>query len=277
MTIKGCDYAWSRPGLDLLWDNGYRFACRYLSYDRTGKNLSKAEADALRARGIAPVSNWEWDAHDALGGYQVGVRNATEANNQHLACGGPPDRPIYFSVDFDTRSANMATIRDYFWGINSVIGSSRTGVYGGYSTVDQLLAAGAVSWVWQTYAWSDGLWHPRAHIRQVRNGISLNGSDLDEDQAQMDDFGQWPTTTTPRPAPTWTEQLIMQLPTLARGATGLDVKRVQALTGAFGYTLAPDGVFGPLTDSAVRSFQGRHGLLVDGIVGQHTWTALLVG
>src|SRR3954452_5444000 len=53
------------------------------------------------------------------------------------------------------------------------------------------------------------------------------------------------------------------------GSTGPDVVRVQSALGQ-----APDGVFGPRTDAAVRVFQGRNGLLVDGIVGPHTWGTL---
>ena len=38
--------------------------------------------------------------------------------------------------------------------------------------------------------------------------------------------------------------------------------------------LAKDGQFGPLTENAVKDFQTKKGLSVDGIVGPHTWHAL---
>jgi peptidoglycan hydrolase-like protein with peptidoglycan-binding domain len=38
--------------------------------------------------------------------------------------------------------------------------------------------------------------------------------------------------------------------------------------------LSIDGIFGSLTDTAVREFQGVHGLVTDGIVGSATWSVL---
>ena len=40
--------------------------------------------------------------------------------------------------------------------------------------------------------------------------------------------------------------------------------------------LAPDGVFGPRTEAAVRAFQTDAGLDEDGIVGTATWSELVV-
>lgn len=55
-------------------------------------------------------------------------------------------------------------------------------------------------------------------------------------------------------------------PTLRRGSTGPAVEVIQRFLG-----LKPDGVFGPLTENAVRQYQKMRGLTVDGIVGGETW------
>src|SRR5205814_6785101 len=52
---------------------------------------------------------------------------------------------------------------------------------------------------------------------------------------------------------------------LRLGSQGPDVVRIQSALGQ-----APDGIFGPRTDAAVRIFQARNGLASDGIVGPHT-------
>lgn len=38
--------------------------------------------------------------------------------------------------------------------------------------------------------------------------------------------------------------------------------------------VATDGHYGPQTAEAVREFQSDYGLVVDGVVGPQTWTAL---
>jgi peptidoglycan hydrolase-like protein with peptidoglycan-binding domain len=64
-------------------------------------------------------------------------------------------------------------------------------------------------------------------------------------------------------------------PTLRRGAKGAAVRDLQARLGAMGFSPgAADGVFGAMTESAVRSFQLSRGLGNHGIVTPQTWDAL---
>jgi hypothetical protein len=191
MTIEGVDYSWGRPAPADLAAEGKRFAVRYLSYSDTGKNLTAAEADALIAEGVAVVSNWEWDHADALGGYPAGVEYAREAMRQHEECGGPPDAPIYFSVDFDMGYSDESIVADYFAGVASVLPFDRIGVYGGYDTIVSAVDQGWARWLWQTYAWSYGQWHPAAHIQQYENGVIVAGAEVDLNRATDGKYGQW--------------------------------------------------------------------------------------
>jgi peptidoglycan hydrolase-like protein with peptidoglycan-binding domain len=78
---------------------------------------------------------------------------------------------------------------------------------------------------------------------------------------------------------TWTALLTVgDTPTLRNGSTGAAVRRLQrALAAALNRTVGIDGIFGSLTDQAVRDYQSTRGLGVDGIVGNGTWTALQAG
>ncbi len=74
------------------------------------------------------------------------------------------------------------------------------------------------------------------------------------------------------------EPLVKQPPTVRRGARGWQVKRLQRLLqdrACWPEGAAIDGVFGPVTERAVRRFQRLAGLEPDGIVGPLTWHALL--
>jgi hypothetical protein len=64
-------------------------------------------------------------------------------------------------------------------------------------------------------------------------------------------------------------------PTLRRGSSGSAVQMLQSRLQALGFDPGPtDGIFGSMTDSAVRAFQRGRNLEVDGIVGPQTWAAL---
>ena len=39
-------------------------------------------------------------------------------------------------------------------------------------------------------------------------------------------------------------------------------------------SISVDGIYGPLTESAVKGFQSARGLYVDGVVGNRTWKEL---
>lgn len=92
--------------------------------------------------------------------------------------------------------------------------------------------------------------------------------------------GTWtPPTPTPQPAPqpptTLSEVNVAALPLIRTGSKGQAVKNAQGLLDAHGYGLILDGIFGAQTDAAVKSFQTTAHIGVDGIVGPHTWSALL--
>ena len=69
---------------------------------------------------------------------------------------------------------------------------------------------------------------------------------------------------------------ILPWPVVRRGARDHPVRTLQHLLRARGQSVTVDGDFGPATEAAVRAFQGSHGLGVDGIVGNQTWSALIV-
>ncbi|MFJ4199584.1 peptidoglycan-binding protein [Streptomyces sviceus] len=59
------------------------------------------------------------------------------------------------------------------------------------------------------------------------------------------------------------------------GATGADVAEAQCLLRRAGISPGGiDGMFGPLTLRAVKTFQERAGLTADGMLGPHSWKAL---
>ena len=83
----------------------------------------------------------------------------------------------------------------------------------------------------------------------------------------------------PVPAPVEQDVVIpIQVRMLRRGMKGADVKTLQAALITYGFSCGvagADGDFGNATAAALRKFQTKYGLGVDGIAGNATWSKLL--
>ena len=69
---------------------------------------------------------------------------------------------------------------------------------------------------------------------------------------------------------------IQPWPVSRKGDQGHPILTLQELLRAHGHQIAVDGVFGPVTEAAVRAVQSSRGLTADGIVGPQTWPAVIV-
>jgi hypothetical protein len=191
----GADWSKATPTAAMLAKHGITFACRYLldpARDR-GKRLTLAEAQRLTALGVDLVANFEYATQPVLT-YAQGQLDGRTAAAELAALGAPAGVPVYFSFDYDAPNSHFPGMFDYLRGAASVLGAGRVGAYGKYAVIEYLASRG-VTWLWQTYAWSGGLWSAHATIRQIRNGAFPGEFDGDLDQAMVPDFGQWNYST----------------------------------------------------------------------------------
>jgi hypothetical protein len=196
---------------------GYVGAVVYVSESRPGANfdfkpVNRDYADSLRAAALHVVSNFQYGKpgwptpSDYTRGYDGGVADAQAALRLHAAAGGPDSAPIFFSVDEDINLDTWKTIAlNWFRGINSVLGVSRTGIYGhsracGWAIADNVIGSSTTAgrrWAWQTRAWSDGEREPAAVLYQSAvftasdPAVLLGGVHVDADDILAADFGQW--------------------------------------------------------------------------------------
>ncbi|SON58826.1 Putative peptidoglycan hydrolase [Mycobacterium simulans] len=174
--------------------------------------VSRTYANALRALGLAIVSNYQYGKpggsapSDYTRGYDGGLADAKTAMRLHTAAGGPDTAPIFFSVDadIDLSTWNGVAVK-WFRGINSALGVNRTGIYGSSRVCAWAIKDGVIGssttaghrWAWQTKSWSDGEREPRAVLYQAavdsaaHPGPLVGGTRVDVDDILAADFGQW--------------------------------------------------------------------------------------
>lgn len=216
-NIRLIDFAERRIAPDQIKSAGYAGVVNYVSESRPGANfeakpLTREYADALRAAGLHIVSNFQYGKpngtapSDFTRGFDGGVADAHIALGIHAAAGGSSSAPIFFSVDDDITADTWNSLAvNWFRGINSVLGTERTGIYGhaqacAWSINDGVIGHSSTAghrWAWQTKAWSHGQREPAAVLYQAvvnspsEPGPLLGGIHVDVDDVLATDFGQW--------------------------------------------------------------------------------------
>jgi hypothetical protein len=216
-NVRLIDFAERRIAPAEIKSAGYAGVVNYVSESRPGANfeakpITRDYADALRAAGLHIVSNFQYGKpggtapSDFTRGFDGGVADARTALRLHSAAGGSNSAPIFFSVDDDINvDAWNGLAVNWFRGINSVLGTARTGIYGHFQAcqwatndgvIGQSTTAGHL-WAWQTKSWSRGQRESTAVLYQeVVNtpsnpGPLLGGINIDVDEVLAADFGQW--------------------------------------------------------------------------------------
>lgn len=192
MTREGIDFSGPRPTAATLKAAGKSFVVRYVSFGEHAKEITASEARYWQDNGIDIVIVHESTAARALTGFSGGVMDADVARDNVIAAGGPSDGGVvYFAVDFDVQPMQVPSVLNYLSGAVSVLGHDKVGVYGGVRIISETFKANTCEWLWQTYAWSQGVRHPGGHLYQYLNGQKLGNLDVDFDRAYTIDFGQW--------------------------------------------------------------------------------------
>jgi hypothetical protein len=193
VAIPGVDYSSARPDVACLVRNGKRFAIRYTNIaPRRAKSLTRAEALALTDSGMRVVVVFEESAGHMLGGATAGTIAAQNSKVMAEAAGIHKRAPHYFPCDVDTHTfsdADWAKCAAYLDACSAVLGKARVGLYGDARAIRKLRSH--VTWLWQTYAWSEGVWEPGVHLQQYQNEVPLCGGAVDLDRALKPLYGQW--------------------------------------------------------------------------------------
>ena len=177
-----------------LQSEGISFVGRY--YSRTtkieGKKLTASEAALLSAAGLQIVAVYE----DGPTSYDYfsearGAADAEGALEQAEAIGQPAGTAIYFTVDYDATSDEIAgEISAYFGAINAALSGTYTvGVYGSGAVCSAITAAGLaeLAWLAQSTGWSG---YSEFSAWAIKQGPEQSVCDLNSDtDIAHGDFG----------------------------------------------------------------------------------------
>lgn len=153
--LSGCDSssACTASTIACLQQNNITFVGRY--YSRTthieGKKLTESEARLISQSGIDLVTVYE-DGPTEYSYFSAsrGTEDANSALAQAASIGQPGGSAIYFSVDYDAASSEIAAgIHAYFQAVAAAIGTQyQVGVYGSGAVCTAMLQAGFAQLAW---------------------------------------------------------------------------------------------------------------------------------
>lgn len=170
---------------------GCSVAIRYTTWSGWPKSLTPGEADELHAAGIPIAANFESTADRMLGGYAAGHADAIEARGHLGDDHMPTGLKVWFSADWDVQPGQVPAVLDYMHGAADGLGSKDlAGLYGGLRAVRAAADAGFA--IWQTVAWSGGVWDPRAVARQTGEQRYVGGVQVDVNEIiNLAGLGAW--------------------------------------------------------------------------------------
>jgi hypothetical protein len=184
--------------LNELKDAQVEFVARYYrDPDSRWPALSPSEAQLLSSRGLKIVAVYEYHSpKPAHFSYEWGYYDALMAHSEARGVGQPDGSAIYFAADFHARGDDLASIVDYFRGINAGLATAgggtadyAVGVYGSGPVCDAVRGAGLArySWLSNSITWDDGTAYEDWNIMQ---GASLSELSFDNDSDEAsNDYG----------------------------------------------------------------------------------------
>lgn len=161
-----------------------------------GKKLTWQEAQLIGAAGLQLVAIWESGAPTGPSyfSYDKGRQDGLGALQQAHVVGQPQNSAIFFTVDYDAASVDLAgPIADYFEGVQESLGSTyRVGVYGSGLTCKTIISAGLahLGWLAGATGWADYGAFPNWVIRQGEQK-SVCGLLCDPNETQGSDIGSF--------------------------------------------------------------------------------------
>ena len=169
---------------------------RYLGFKNMGwsKSLTPDELKVIQGAGLSVFLIWESNPTTAgYFSYSKGVSDAKSALEEAVYLGAPNSTVIFFTVDFDAQTSDMAPIIEYFNGVRDGLnGQYLVGAYGSYSVLQELKASSyAPDKYFQAYAWSSGMVFSVNDIYQYQNDVILQGIAVDHDTIKYYS-GCWP-------------------------------------------------------------------------------------